>query len=42
MKITQVKVNNFKAFKGENVFDLSSGLVFLVGENNTGKTKYNE
>lgn len=38
MKITQVKIQNFKAFKGENTFDLNSGLVFLVGENNTGKT----
>ncbi len=38
MKITQIKIQNFKAFKGENTFDLSSGLIFLVGENNTGKT----
>ena len=38
MKITQIKIQNFKALKGENTFDLSSGLVFLVGENNTGKT----
>lgn len=38
MKITQLKIQNFKAFNGENTFDISSGLIFLVGENNTGKT----
>jgi len=38
MKITQVKIKNFKAFNGENIFNINSGLVFLVGENNTGKT----
>jgi putative ATP-dependent endonuclease of OLD family len=38
MKITQLKIQNFKGFNGDNTFNISSGLVFLVGENNTGKT----
>jgi AAA15 family ATPase/GTPase len=38
MRISQVKVKNFKAFNGEHVFDIVGGMVFLVGENNTGKS----
>jgi putative ATP-dependent endonuclease of OLD family len=38
MKITQIEVENFKAFEGKQTIDLNSNIVVLVGENNTGKT----
>ena len=38
MRISQIKINNFKAFNGEHSFDLRGDMIFLVGENNTGKS----
>lgn len=38
MKITEIKLNNFKAFAGEHTIKTDSSIVCLVGENNTGKT----
>lgn len=38
MFITELTVKNFKLFQGEHSFKFKGGLVFLVGENNTGKT----
>ncbi len=38
MRITEIKINNFKGFKGEHSFDFGTNLAILVGENNTGKT----
>ncbi len=38
MKIQNIKLKNYKIFKGEHSFDFSGGLIFLVGENNTGKS----
>lgn len=38
MKITEIKLNNFKAFAGEHTIRTDSSIVCLVGENNTGKT----
>ncbi len=38
MKISNIKLRNYKIFKGEHNFGFSGGLIFLVGENNTGKS----
>ncbi|MFA5299714.1 MAG: AAA family ATPase [Lutibacter sp.] len=38
MRISQIIIENFKAFRGKHVFDIKNNLIFLVGENNTGKT----
>lgn len=38
MRITKIKLHNFKSFKGDFEIDLDSPIVSLVGENNTGKT----
>ncbi len=37
MKITKLTIENFKLFRERQEFDLS-GMNFLIGENNTGKT----
>lgn len=38
MKITEISVNNYKGFSGEHRYAFTGNLVFLVGENNTGKS----
>jgi putative ATP-dependent endonuclease of OLD family len=38
MKIKSLKIKNFRAFKGEQELDFDSNLIFLVGENNSGKS----
>lgn len=38
MKIKEIKIENFKIYRGEFTFPISHNLVFLVGENNTGKS----
>lgn len=38
MRIAELVIENYKGFKGEHKFDLDSNLVFIVGENNTGKS----
>lgn len=38
MRIAHVTVENYKIFKGKHYFDFNENLIFLVGENNTGKS----
>lgn len=38
MKIKEIEVENFGAWAGKRKFNTDANLVFLVGENNTGKT----
>lgn len=38
MRITKIELENFACLAGKHVFDTDAGMVFLVGENNTGKT----
>jgi len=38
MKISNITVENYKIFNGTHSFDFKGNLIFLVGENNTGKT----
>jgi predicted ATP-dependent endonuclease of OLD family len=38
MKINKLIIENFKSLKGIHEIDIDSNLVFLVGENNSGKT----
>ncbi|WP_201618014.1 ATP-binding protein [Psychrobacter urativorans] len=38
MKISKIILENFKAFAGRHELDTNKPVVFLVGENNTGKT----
>lgn len=38
MKISNIKLSNYKIFKGDHNLDFTGGLVFFVGENNTGKS----
>ena len=38
MKISKISIENYKIFKGKHNFDISSNLIFFVGENNTGKS----
>lgn len=42
MRIVEVTLENFKIFKGKFVFPINSNFVFLVGENNTGKSSLME
>lgn len=36
--ISEIKVKNFKSFKGEHIFEFKKGINYLVGDNNSGKT----
>ncbi|MBP7806523.1 AAA family ATPase [Candidatus Gracilibacteria bacterium] len=38
MKINKLIIENFKTFSTKEEFDFNCNLIFLVGENNTGKT----
>jgi putative ATP-dependent endonuclease of OLD family len=38
MKIKEIKIENFKGFKDVNTFDVDSDMIFVVGENNSGKS----
>ena len=38
MRISRIEIENFKIFRGKHSFDIKNNLVFLVGENNTGKS----
>ncbi|MDD4661861.1 MAG: AAA family ATPase [Candidatus Pacebacteria bacterium] len=38
MRIDQIEIENYKGFEGKHLFKFKGNLVFLVGENNTGKT----
>jgi len=38
MRISSIDIENYKVFKGKHHFDFNGGLIFLVGENNTGKS----
>lgn len=38
MKLTQVRIKDFRSFEGEHEFDLSSGVNYFVGPNNSGKS----
>lgn len=38
MRITKITLRNFRAFYGEHIFETNGNIVFLVGENNTGKS----
>lgn len=38
MYISKVKLHNFRGFKGDHEFTFKSGINFLVGNNNCGKT----
>ena len=38
MKISKVRIVNFKKFKDEFVFELNDGINILVGDNNSGKS----
>jgi putative ATP-dependent endonuclease of OLD family len=38
MKLIKVAIKNFRSFAGEHSFELSSGLNYLVGPNNAGKS----
>ena len=38
MYISRIKIKNFKSFKGINEINFSSGVNYLVGNNNAGKT----
>jgi predicted ATP-dependent endonuclease of OLD family len=38
MRIANIKIENYKIFKGQHNFDFKDNLIFLVGENNTGKS----
>jgi putative ATP-dependent endonuclease of OLD family len=38
MRISRIEVANFKIFHGNHSFDIGNNLIFLVGENNTGKS----
>jgi len=38
MNISQIKIKNFKCFKGEFSLELNKGLNILVGDNETGKS----
>lgn len=38
MRLTQVKISNFRSFVGDHTFDLSDGTNFVVGPNNCGKS----
>ena len=38
MRIANITVENYKIFKGKHSFDFEGNLIFLVGENNSGKS----
>lgn len=38
MKLTHVRIKDFRSFEGEHAFDLSSGVNYFVGPNNSGKS----
>ncbi|MER7251703.1 AAA family ATPase [Kribbella sp. NPDC000426] len=38
MKLTHVRIKDFRSFFGEHEFDLTSGVNYLVGPNNSGKS----
>ncbi len=38
MKLTHVRIKDFRSFVGEHEFDLSSGVNYFVGPNNSGKS----
>jgi predicted ATP-dependent endonuclease of OLD family len=38
MKLTHIKVNNFRSFLGDHEFDVSEGVNYIVGPNNCGKS----
>lgn len=38
MRIDKIEIENYKGFEGKHSFKFKGNLVFLVGENNTGKT----
>lgn len=38
MKLTHVRIKDFRSFVGEHEFDLTSGVNYLVGPNNSGKS----
>ena len=38
MKIVKLRIENFKILKGIHELDFDSNLIFLVGENNSGKS----
>ena len=38
MKLTHVRVKDFRSFDGEHEFDLSNGVNYFVGPNNSGKS----
>lgn len=38
MKLTHVRIKDFRSFSGEHEFDFSSGVNYFVGPNNSGKS----
>lgn len=38
MKLTHIKIKDFRSFAGEHDFDVSSGVNYVVGPNNCGKS----
>ncbi len=38
MKITQIKIGNYKSLKQSQIIDISSNLITLIGKNGSGKT----
>ncbi len=38
MKLTHVRIKDFRSFSGEHEFDVSSGVNYFVGPNNCGKS----
>jgi putative ATP-dependent endonuclease of the OLD family len=38
MKLTHIRIKDFRSFSGEHEFDVSSGVNYFVGPNNCGKS----
>jgi predicted ATP-dependent endonuclease of OLD family len=38
MKLTHIRIKDFRSFSGEHDFDVSSGVNYFVGPNNCGKS----
>ena len=38
MKLTHIRIKDFRSLSGEHEFDLSSGVNYFVGPNNCGKS----
>src|SRR4051794_32677458 len=38
MKLTHIRIKDFRSFTGEHEFDVSSGVNYFVGPNNCGKS----